>query len=167
MDRKTISKLYFVWNYEKEEEWLNRMADEGWALCRVGFMTYTFERCEPEAYSVRMEMRRPDESYIRFMEETGAEYIGRMIQWIYFRKRTEEGPFDLFSDIDSRIDHLQRIGRMLFIIGMFNLIIGIMNSLNHYSLAWINLVCATLLMYALGRIQGKKEALEKERTLRE
>ncbi len=29
------------------------------------------------------------------------------------------------------------------------------------------LLCATLLMYGLGRIHGKKEALEKERLLRE
>ena len=34
-------------------------------------------------------------------------------------------------------------------------------------LGWINLLCATLLMYALGRIHGKKEALEKERALHE
>ena len=32
---------------------------------------------------------------------------------------------------------------------------------------WVNLICATLLMYALGRIHGKKEALERERMLHE
>ena len=32
---------------------------------------------------------------------------------------------------------------------------------------WINLLAATLLMYGLGRIHGKKEALEKERELHE
>jgi hypothetical protein len=31
----------------------------------------------------------------------------------------------------------------------------------------VNLLCATLLMYGLGRIHGKKEALEKERELHE
>ena len=47
-------------------------------------------------------------------------------------------------------------------------IIGIVNSLNpSVRLGWINLLCATLLMYALGRIHGKKEALEKERLLHE
>jgi hypothetical protein len=45
---------------------------------------------------------------------------------------------------------------------------GVVNSLNPGTrLGWINLLCATLLMYGLGRIHGKKEALEKERALHE
>ena len=42
-----------------------------------------------------------------------------------------------------------------------------MNSFSHAHMGWINLVCATLLMYALGRIHGKKEALEANRELME
>jgi hypothetical protein len=95
------------------------------------------------------------------------EYIGRVIQWIYFRRPSEEGPFDLFSDIDSRISHLNKIGRMLSVIGAANLLIGIMNVFSPARLGWVNLIAATLLMYALGRIHGKKEALEKARLLHE
>jgi hypothetical protein len=58
-------------------------------------------------------MRPYDEDYISFMEETGAEYIGRCFQWQYFRKRSEFGRFDLFSDLDSRISHCGRIHRQL------------------------------------------------------
>ena len=108
-----------------------------------------------------------DEAYLSFMEETGAEYVGRMIMWIYFRKKTKDGAFDLFSDIDSRIRHLDKIGKMLAIIGAANLVIDIANIFSPARLGWINLLVATLLMYALGRIHGKKEALEKERLLHE
>ena len=101
--RRTIYKWFWVWNFEKEEEWLNEMAMNGWVLESVGFCTYHFIRCEPGEYSVRLEMHPYDESYVSFMEETGAEYVGRMMMWIYFRKKTADGPFDLFSDIDSRI----------------------------------------------------------------
>ena len=82
-------------------------------------------------------------------------------------KKTADGEFDLFSDIDSRISHLDKIGKMLGIIGGANLIIGIANTFSPARLGWINLLCATLLMYSLGRIHGKKEALEKERLLHE
>ena len=165
--RKTIRKWFWVWDFEKEEDWLNQMAMNGWLLESVGFSTYHFVRCEPGEYSVRLEMHKYDESYVSFMEETGAEYVGRMVMWIYFRKKTEDGPFDLFSDIDSKIDHLNKIGNVLSIIGGANLLIGIMNTFNPSHVGWINLLCATLLMYALGRIHGKKEALEKERLLHE
>ena len=105
---KTVNKWFWVWDFEKEERWLNEMAMDGWALIAVGFAKYTFEECEPNSYTVRLEMRSPDDGYIRFMEETGAEYVGRVFQWIYFRKRKELGSFDLFSDLDSRIGHVFR-----------------------------------------------------------
>lgn len=166
-NRKTVRKWSWVWDFEKEENWLNEMAMNGWLLDGVGWCTYHFIRCEPGEYAVRLEMRPYDEAYVDFMEETGAEYVGRMMMWIYFRKRTADGPFDLFSDIDSRIRHLDRIGKMLLAIGGANLLIGLANSFQTSRLGWINLLCATLLMYALGRIHGKKEALEKERMLHE
>ena len=162
---KTVRKLFWVWDFEKEEIWLNQMALEGWVLDKVGFCVYHFRKCRPEEYIVRLEMHGADQGYIDFMAETGAEYIGRMVQWVYFRKKAESGQFDIFSDIDSRISHLQKIGRMLGCIGCANLAIGLANNANR--MGWINLLCATLLMYALGRIHGKKEALEKERRIRE
>ena len=166
-NRKTIRKWVWVWDFDKEEEWLNEMAMNGWVLESVGLCTYNFVRCEPGEYSVRLEMHPYDESYLAFMRETGAEYVGRMMLWIYFRKKTADGPFDLFSDIDSKISHLDRIAKMLTVVGGANLVIGIANTLSPARLGWVNLLCATLLMYALGRIQGKKEALEKERRLHE
>ena len=100
------------------------------------------------------------------MEEIGAEYVGRVTQWIYFRKPAAEGPFDLF-DLEAKIDHLSRIAKMLWIIGLANLLIGVVNTLNNGGLGILNLLCATLLMYGLGRIEGKKEALEAEREVHE
>ncbi len=167
-NRKTIRKWFWVWDFEKEEDWLNEMALNGWALDGIGYCTYHFVRCEPGEYNIRLEMHPYDEEYVSFMEETGAEYIGRMMMWIYFRKKTVDGAFDLFSDIDSRISHLNKICRILTIVGGANLLIGIANSIGWGSrLGWVNLLVATLLMYALGRIHGKKEALEKERLLHE
>ena len=165
--RKTIQKWFWVWEFEKEENWLNEMAMNGWVLESVGFCAYHFTRCEPGEYTVRLEMHPYDEAYVQFMQDTGAEYVGRMRMWIYFRKKAADGAFDLFSDIDSRIIHLDKIGKMLTAVGGANLLIGIANTFSPARLGWINLLCATLLMYCLGRIHGKKEALEKERLLHE
>lgn len=165
--RRTIRKWFWVWEFEKEELWLEEMAQSGWVLENVGICTYHFAQCEPGEYHVRTEMHPYDEAYVQFMQETSAEYVGRMMAWIYFRKKAEDGSFDLFSDIDSRIGHLDRIGKLLQIVGLANLVIGVANSLSPARLGWINLLCATLLMYALGRIHGKKEALERERLLHE
>ena len=166
-NRMTMRKWYWAWEFDKEETWLNEMAMNGWLLESVGYATYHFVRCEPGTYSIRLEMHPYDEDYVAFMQETGAEYIGRMMMWVYFRKKVENGSFDLFSDIDSRIAHLDKIGKLLQTLGLMNLVIGVINAVGPSRLGWINLLCATLLMYGLGRIHGKKEALEKERMLHE
>ena len=167
-DMKTVYKLFFVWDFEKEERWLNEMAMDGWALKDVGFCRYTFERTEPGAYTVRLEMRKADDEYMGLMEESGAEYVGRYLQWHYFRKRAELGAFELLSDIDSRVDHLTRIGKMVMGFGLANLSLGVVNSLiNGSGVGVLNLLVATMLMYGLGRITGKREEMEKERQIRE
>ena len=166
MERKIIKKWIWVWDFDKEERWLNTMAQQGWVLDKVGFCRYEFIRYEPGEYAVRLEMREHDEAYLGFMADTGAEYVGRVVKWIYFRKKTEDGPFDIFSDVESRIAHLDRICQTLKIVGIANLVIGLANSLNPVvDFGWVNLLCATLLMYALGRIEGKKEAMEQDRLL--
>lgn len=166
--RKTVHKWFWVWDFEKEEQWLNTMALSGWVLDKVGFCKFEFVACEPGTYSVRLEMREHDEAYLDFMRETGAEYIGRMAKWIYFRKKTADGEFDIFSDIDSRISHLNRIARMLSVVAVFAAVVGFGCIHNVVPMiGGIDLLCSALLMYGLGRIHGKKESLEKERLLLE
>lgn len=162
-ENKTIRRWFWVWDFEKEEAWLNTMAEEGWVLDNVGCLTYTFKRCEPGEYSVRLECRGPEADYIDFMKETGAEYIGRMVQWIYFRKKTKDGPFNLFSDLDSRIKHLNRIAWGIALIGLANFAFSLVPS----ALSHLNCVAAILLAYCLGRIHGKREALLRDKLLQE
>lgn len=164
---RKVHKLFLVWSFDAEERWLNAMVQEGWVLDRVGLCTYHFRRCEPGEYTVRLEMKETDDDYIRFMEETGAAYIGRVFNWIYFRRKAELGPFDIFSDIDSKIAHLNKIGRMLTLVGGANLMIGLVNAFIFSQSGIINLLCASALMYALGRIHGKRESLECQRLLTE
>lgn len=167
-EKKTIRKWFWAWDFEKEERWLNEMALSGWKLCEVGFAVYHFEPCEPGEYIIRLEMHDHDEAYLSFMQEIGAEYIGRLFKWVYFCRKSELGAFDIFSDIDSRLAHLKKISTLLSAVGGANLAIGLANSVNPVvNMGWINLLCATLLMYGLGRIHGKMEHLKRERELRE
>ena len=166
-ERKTVYRWLWVWDFEKEERWLNQMAQEGWALAEVGFCRYVFEACEPGQYTIRLEMHQQDDAYLNFLREMGAEYIGRVVMWIYVRRDAALGPFDLFSDLDSKIAHVGRISSVLTALGVLNLGIGVHNSLNGLHFGWINLLCATLLMYGLGRLHGMKERLELERQLHE
>ena len=171
MERKTIRKWFWVWDFDKEEEWLENMARNGWVLDGVAFCTYHFIKTEPGEYSVRLQylpIAEENTDYTNLLEESGAVRVGRMVQWVYYRKKTADGPFRLFSDLDSRITHLDKIAKLMLIVAVANLLIGVVNSHNpSISLGWINLLVASLVTYGVGRIHGKKEALEKERLFRE
>lgn len=166
-DTMTIRKWFWIWDIDKEEKWLNSMASTGWTLKSVGFATYTFEKTECGKYIVRSEMHNPDPDYIAFMEETGAEYIGRMARCIFFKRKAELGQFNIYSDLDSKIDSVKAIAKLLTILCAMNLVIGIINSLNHTSIGWINLLFACVMCYGLGKVNSKKENLIKERELHE
>lgn len=166
METKKVFKWYWVWDFDKEELWLNEMAAEGWALSRVGWATYWFEKTEPGEYEVRLECRRADDGYISFVQDTGAEYLGRVFLWIYFRRKSELGAFELNGDLDSRIAQLTTINRFILPLGLANLFLGLLN-VSRSGVGAVNLVVSAVLAYAYGRIQGKKDELQRERRLHE
>jgi hypothetical protein len=109
----TIHKLY--WDFEKEERWLNEMAAKGLDLVGYSWGTYRFEHGTPGEWTYRIELlpETPAKSasleYLSFMADAGVETVSTYMRWIYFRKRTCDGPFELFSDLDSRISHYERV----------------------------------------------------------
>lgn len=177
--RTTIRKWFWAWEFDKEEQWLNHMADQGKALVSVRYVTFEFEDAQPGEYTIRLEMMEhaPDNAegrqYISFVEETGAEYLGKVMKWVYFRKKAADGPFELHSDNATRTKHLGGIIRLLkplmavnVVCGLYNLCIGI---------AWgspVNVVCAgfsaavaVLLVKGLAKLNEKKQQLEKDSQL--
>lgn len=178
--RKVIKKVFMAWEYEKEEKWLNEMAAKGLALVDYSIFRYSFEPCEPGEYSFKIQLlehnpNHPEsEQYIRFMEETGAEQVASYLNWVYFRKKTSEGPFEIFSDIESKMSHLILIKKLLLPIAVLNLGIFLMNMVNfaiNYPrglwIPFINLACAALVFFGVHRIQKKINSLKKEHSIRE
>lgn len=131
--RRIIKKLFFVWDFDKEEKWLNEMAAKGLCLISAGFCKYEFEDCIPGEYKICLQLlekspKHPEmQKYIEFMEETGAEHVGSFTRWVYFRKKACEGEFALFSDNASRVKYLTSMLGFITLIVALNLLIGIEN----------------------------------------
>ena len=131
--RTTIKKLFFVWDFDKEEKWLNEMAAKGLCLISAGFCKYEFEDCIPGEYHICLQLlekspKHPEmQKYIAFMEETGAEHVGSFTRWVYFRKKATDGNFSLFSDNASRVKYLTHMLGFITLIVAMNLLIGIEN----------------------------------------
>ena len=131
--RRTIRKFFFVWDFDKEEKWLNEMAAKGLALVSTGFCKYEFEDSLPGEYKVclqlldKMPSHPESQKYIAFMEETGAEHVGSFTRWVFFRKKASEGDFQLFSDNESKVKYITSMLSFVALIVGLNLYIGLYN----------------------------------------
>ena len=177
--RTTIRKWFWAWEFDTEEQWLNDMAAKGKTLVSARYITYEFEDTAPGEYSIRLEMLAnapgsPEgQQYIAFVEDTGAEYLGKVMKWVYFRKKTADGPFELYSDNATRTKHLDGIIRFLKPLlainagaGLYNLCIGIgLNSPLNVACAAISAAMAWLLWKGFVKLNDKKKQLEKEAQL--
>jgi hypothetical protein len=140
-----IRKIYY--DYEKEENWLNEMSAKGMALTNYSWCKYVFTETPSNEYIYRLELLEnlPTHSksieYIKFLEETGVECIATYMRWLYLRKKSSEGAFDIYSDIESKIKHYNRINVIWntvmcleFIASLFNIVIGISTFVIGYKL---------------------------------
>lgn len=176
--RQTIRKWFWVWDFEKEEKWLNEMAAKGLGLISVGFCKYEFEDSMPGEYRIclqlldKMPHHLESKKYIEFLETTGAEHVGSLTRWVYFRKKATDGEFELFSDNESRIKYISNIISLVALITIANMIIGIDNVFfaNNLSspinfLGIINLVISLFGIWGSIRLLKKRKKMKQESQL--
>ena len=178
-----VRKAYGI--YEKEEKWLNEMSSKGLALTDYSWCRYVFEEIPNSEYTYRIELlenmpsQLESRSYLKFLEENGVECVATYFRWAYLRKRTTEGPFDLYTDIDSKIAHYKRINLLWSVLmyinlvtGIVNLVVGIVGLRTHDSSANIWMGCFSVLAGALAFLLGvpirkKLKKLKHEKRIRE
>ncbi|MBQ3485374.1 MAG: DUF2812 domain-containing protein [Clostridia bacterium] len=177
--RETIRKWFWAWEFDKEEAWLAEMAAKGKALVSARYLTYEFEDSEPGEYIVRLEMlensptSHEGQQYIGFVESTGAEFVGRVMKWVYFRKKAADGEFELHGDNATRIRHLRGIINLLRPLaifntgaGAYNICIGIgLNSAINVLCGGLSIAVTVLLGVGIHKLNEKKKQLERDSQL--
>ena len=105
----------FLYDREKEERWLNEMADAGWLLSHFFMGLYTFAAGEAGAYTYRTIMLEElyntpkSQAYLRFLQETGVEPVDCYMRWAFLRKLKSEGPLEVYTSVESRLIHHKRM----------------------------------------------------------
>lgn len=179
MSKKTEYRLNFIWDYDKEEKWLNEMAKEGWRLDKYFFVRYDFVSCEPGEYEYKIQLLDEvansvkNRDYLDFLRDMGISVVSKWFRWIYLEKKADGEPFDIFSDRNSRLKHIKSVltliksvGGMNAFIGITNVLLGIINSLNGNSYGAINFIgvlnvlIAVLSYYGAKRLKAISDNLE-------
>lgn len=182
MNRKTVYKLLFIWDWDEEERWLNEMSAQGWHFVQYSFpFRYTFEQGEPDAYQYQLQAlehrlsSRESQNYIAFLRDMDIELVASYLFWAYLRKPNDGKPFEIFSDVESKLRHMRRFASIPLVCLMMlciNLMWGAPVLMEHGGivgmvLVALEIVLALLMIYGLTRMTVKYRELEKQRDMHE
>jgi hypothetical protein len=103
---KKVFKIFWAWQDNNEEKWLNQMATKGWALQSYKFL-YNFEKIEPASYIYKLDYKASSDEdlaeYKQIFADTGWEYVTRYGHWHYFRMLgTEETSPEIYTETNTK-----------------------------------------------------------------
>lgn len=114
-------RLFFVWHFQREEAWINRLSQEkGLQLKRVGCCHYVFEDGAKGAWRYRLELQRRtpcDEAEKHYLRTIGAEEVCRNGEWSYYRIPASAAEFARYRCCDSKLSYLSAIYRWYLLFG--------------------------------------------------
>lgn len=113
-----MKKWKFFINLEREEEWLNQMAKQGYKFIKKS-IGYQFELAEAEDAIIKIDYRtfkrnEDFEDYRTLFEDCGWKHISgtKHSGYQYFRKVDPKGSEEIFSDVDSKAARYKRMSGM-------------------------------------------------------
>lgn len=165
-------KLYY--DKDKETVWLNKMASEGWALKSFFAGFYKFEPCRKGEYIYQIDFGAVSEEYRELMQELGVEIVVLWGYWIILRKRAADGPFELYTDVDSQIEHYKKIRRMFKVATIIELLVLFMEiyaGMTGEGIGWVFALLISLFVLAcadavfrtnevIARLEEQKSGIE-------
>lgn len=119
-------KFKLMFNKDEETVYLNQMADTGYAMTGFCAGFYTFDKCQPGAYHYQVDISegffRVSNDYREFMQEMNVEIVCIWGMWVILRKKAADGPFVLYTDLESTIEYYEKIKKMFKIATILEII---------------------------------------------
>lgn len=118
MQRKlTLHFLGFGFDPTRLEAHANAMSRKGWQLEHFGLLTARYRRGAQGEYEYRTQVVKDAGmsclEYLADLAELGIESVGGRAELLLLRKRADGTPFELFSDLDSRIAQQKKARRYM------------------------------------------------------
>lgn len=175
-------KYRLLINFEKEEKWINEMSKQGWHLEKFFIGRFTFSKGIPGRYIYRNEYlfdknKEEKKEYIAFLEESGIEVVHESAGWIYTRKKTVDGDYEIFSDIASKKSYYDELFRFMVMLLAINGFLALSN-LTYFKMAsalsWLNIAAGVigatvciLLLFPIRFLRKERKLLEEKQKFSE
>ena len=103
------SKIKVNWfvDFDKEEEWLNKMSSEGLCLWHTNGVIYRFKQCMPGEFVFQIDFDEKkssaNEDYVVFRTSCGDEFVHQWKNKIYWKRKASEGPFESEENVQAKL----------------------------------------------------------------
>jgi len=153
-------RYFSIFQYEKEQEYLQTMHQNGWRFVKVsGLGIYHFEACEPEDVIYQLDYNQEGiqhkEEYQKMFADCGWEYLQEYAGYSYFRKPASDAVENesIFCDDESRAQMFERVikGRLLPLLILFSMVLvpQFILSVTTYETPMLTVVYAMILLLYL------------------
>ena len=104
---------------------------------------------------------------LAFLEETGIQVVGRCLNWIYLKKKSDGQPFEIFSDLEGVLRHLDGVLALCGVVMAVNVLPGFANLANSHlqQLSWLNLALAAVGAFGFFKLYFRRRALAARKDL--
>lgn len=120
---KKLPGVFFGWEDEKEEKWLEKLSKRGLHFVRYNLLYYVFQVGDPKEYIYKIDYKSTKNSdideYLNIFEDTGWEHVAEFLGWHYFRIEKEKANIqDIYTDNNSKIEKYRGYLKTLKIIAI-------------------------------------------------
>lgn len=147
-----MTRFKLLFNKDEETVWINALAEQGWAMRSFFLGFYSFERCQPGEYLYQIDFvdkfGHLSRDYRGFMEEMGVEIVCQWGFWVILRRPAQEGPFELYTDVESTMEHYRKIRTMFKVVTLLEIICFFVQVIATFN-GSVGLLPAALIMPAL------------------
>lgn len=126
--------LWWTWNYEKEQQRLDKLSQQGMHLIKPGLFRGSYTRDSAVRYVYRLDYQSdlrkesPLKDYLNLYQDAGWTYMGRCVGWYYFRRTwVPEKTLEIYTDRESLKQQYRRIQRMFGLVLIVELILLFVN----------------------------------------
>ena len=150
-------RLYF--DKDRETEWLNDLAKQGKAMSSFFAGFYRFEDTTPGLWRYQVDFSdrigSVTEEYRSLMDDLQIEIVQIWGYWVILRKHSADGPFEMYTDIESKIEHYKKIRRLFQAVTLIELALFIFEMICAIALGepagWLFMMILGLLAITLHR----------------
>jgi len=145
-----MKKIRLYFDKDTEQDWIMEMSSKGWAFENFFLGVYTFKPSEPGEYIYQIDLLSnwdgDKKDFSEFMEDSGVEVVAQWYRWVFLRKKAIDGPFEMYTDTESKIMQYERMKKFFSAVLILEFIIFILEFMNAIKTKSISFMIVTILI---------------------